>query len=247
MKTRTVLAALTGLLLVPATTAGQDFEGSITYRMEGMGQGGQVVHHVKGRNTRMEFNANGQTMAMITDFDGSKMIILMPEQKQWMDMKAMQDRMAGMMGNAAANAAEQAANADPADFDITATGQKETIAGHECEHYIYKTDDSEVDVCAAKGMGWYFGSSGMSGGMGGMMGRGRGNERPSNMPGMSNAQLEKWRAIYADGFFPLKVVSSGPSGGMTMVVTSIEKKSLPESLFAPPSDYTEMKMPGGSE
>jgi hypothetical protein len=246
MKASTLLTALAGLAL-PLGLAGQDFEGSITYRMEGMGENGQIVHHVKGRNTRMEFTAQGQTMAMITDFDGSKMIMLMPSQKQWMDMKAMQERMAAMMGNAMSQAEEESARADPANFDIVATGQKETIAGHECEHYVYKTDDSEVDVCAAKGMGWYLGSGagGGMGAMGGMMGRGRGNERSSAVPGLSNAQLDKWREMYADGFFPLKVESKSPNGGMTMIVTSIERKSLPESLFAPPPDYTEMKMPGG--
>jgi hypothetical protein len=246
MKASTVLTALAGLVM-PLGLAGQDFEGSVTYRMEGMGENGQIVHHVKGRNTRMEFTAQGQTMAMITDFDGSKMIMLMPSQKQWMDMKAMQERMAAMMGNATTQAEEEAAKADPANFDIVATGQKETIAGHECEHYVFKTDDSEVDVCAAKGMGWYLGSGagGGMGAMGGMMGRGRGNERSSGVPGLSNAQLGKWREMYADGFFPLKVESKSPSGGMTMIVTSIERKSLPDSLFAPPPDYTEMKMPGG--
>jgi hypothetical protein len=51
--------------------------------------------------------------------------------------------------------------------------------------------------------------------------------------------------MYKDGFFPLKVTASGPQGGIMLEVTSIEKKSLPASLFAPPADYTEMKMPGG--
>jgi hypothetical protein len=212
-----------------------------------MGQNGQIVHYVKGENTRMEFSAGGQTMAMITNVAGSKMIMLMPSQKQWMDMKAMQERMAGMMGNAM-GAAGQESDADPTEFDITATGRKETIAGQECEHYIYKADDSEVDVCAAKGMGWYFGAGSAAltgGGMAGMMGRGRGNGSGGGVPGLTNAQLEKWRSMYKDGFFPLKVTASGPQGGIMLEVTSIEKKSLPASLFAPPADYTEMKMPGG--
>ncbi|MGH7502501.1 MAG: DUF4412 domain-containing protein [Longimicrobiales bacterium] len=242
MSVRPILAALAGLLIVPAVATAQEFEGSITYQMEGLGQSARIVHHVKGRNARMEFNADGQTMAMITDFDGSKMIMLMPARKQWMDMKAVQEQMAGMMGEMR-NAAAEAAAADPSEFDIRATGQMETIAGHECEHFVYNTGEGEVDVCAAKGMGWYFGSGGMSGGMGGMMGRA--SNEGASVPGMSNAQVEKWKAMYADGFFPLKVVSMSPSGSVTMVVTSIEKKSLDASLFAPPSDYTEMKMPRG--
>ena len=247
MKNMTGLTAIAGLLL-PVALVGQDFEGSVTYRMEGRGQNGQIVHHVKDGNARMEFSANGQTMAMITNFDASKIILLMPSEKQWIDMKAMQERMAGMMGNAMGGAAEASAS-DPADFDIVPTGQKETIAGHECEHYIYKSDDSEVDVCAAKGMGWYFGAGSASatmGGLGALMGRGRGNQSIGGVPGLTNAQMEKWRSLYKDGFFPLKVTSTGPQGGISLVVTNIEKKSLPASLFAPPADYTEMKMPGGN-
>lgn len=241
MKAMTAFTTLAAAVLLPVPAVGQSFEGTVTYRMEGMGQNGQIVHHVKDRNTRLEFSAGGQTMAMLMNADDSKVIMLMPAQKQWVDVNAMQERMASMMGN---RGAAQSENANEGRLDIEPTGQKETIAGQECEHYLYKSAEAEVDVCAAKGMGWYMGAgAGAGGGLGQMMGRGRGNDGPG-MPNLSDAQIRQLREMFTDGFFPLKVVSTSPQGSMTLVATSIERKTLPASLFAPPSDYTEMKMPG---
>ena len=51
--------------------------------------------------------------------------------------------------------------------------------------------------------------------------------------------------LFADGFFPLKVVNT-EKGKKEVVLeaTRVEKKALEASLFVPPPDYTEMKMPG---
>jgi hypothetical protein len=50
--------------------------------------------------------------------------------------------------------------------------------------------------------------------------------------------------LFADGFFPLKVVNT-EHGKKEVVLeaTRVEKKPLDASLFVPPPDYKEMKMP----
>lgn len=104
------------------------------------------------------------------------------------------------------------------------TGKKETIAGHECEHAnITDPTGTVVDACLAKGLGSFMGMGG-PGGRGGPRGGGTG-----------------W-AEQLGNVFPLKVVQDGR---VEMLVTSIEKKSLDDSLFTVPSGYQKMGMPGG--
>ena len=54
------------------------------------------------------------------------------------------------------------------------------------------------------------------------------------------------RALAGKDLFPLRVVGLDRSGKETfrMEVTSIEKQTLPDSLFVPPADYTKMDMGG---
>lgn len=107
------------------------------------------------------------------------------------------------------------------------TGKKETIAGHECEHAnITDPTGTVVDACLAKDLGSFMGM----GGPGGRRGRGR---RGGGAAG--------W-AEHLGNVFPLKVVRDGR---VEMLVTSIEKKSLDDSLFTVPSGYQKMGMPGG--
>ncbi len=109
--------------------------------------------------------------------------------------------------------------------DIDWTGQTETIAGHECEHATVTTDGKTTDVCLAKDLGTFVP---MSGGMGGRGGRGRGGNGAG------------WERHLGRGF-PLKVAHDGQ---VQMVVTSIEEKSLDDSLFTVPDGYRKMSMPG---
>jgi hypothetical protein len=52
--------------------------------------------------------------------------------------------------------------------------------------------------------------------------------------------------LYKDGFFPLRISElKGGQPKLKMLATKIEPKSVDASVFQVPSDYTEMKMPGG--
>ena len=212
------------------------FEGIVAYRMPAKGGAGELTQMYKGTKTRTEVSDGKQTTAMIMDMTAGTMTVLMPPQKQYMvmDMKKMGQGLGGLLGmgkghkDTGSNAAGAAAMPK-----ITATGRKETIAGHECEYYVMG-DKGETEVCSAKGLGMFMmGQSPMGGGSASL----------AAVAAMSaNPDAVK---LFADGFFPLKVVNvKGGKNEVVMEATRVERKTLEASLFVPPPDYTEMKMPG---
>jgi hypothetical protein len=209
------------------------FEGVVAYKMAGKGAGAEMTQMYKGTKSRTEINSGGQTTAMIMDMAAGTMMVLMPPQKAYMvmDMKKMEG-LAGMFGKGKKDTGA-GGGAVSALASIKATGRKDTIAGHACEYYVMG-EKGEAEVCSAKGLGMFMmGQSPMGGAM-------------SSLAALAalgtNADAAK---MFADGFFPLKVVNT--EGGKKEVVieaTRVEKKSLDASLFVPPPDYKEMKMPG---
>jgi uncharacterized protein DUF4412 len=212
------------------------FEGVVAYKMGGKSGMGELTQMYKGTRTRMEMSDGKQTTAMIMDMTAGTMTVLMPPQKQYMvmDMKKMGQGLGGLLGMGKGNKDTGAgAGGTAAMPKITATGLKETIAGHECEYYVMG-DKAETEVCSAKGLGMFMmGQSPMGGGTAAL----------AALAAMStNPDAVK---LFADGFFPLKVVNvKGGKNEVVMEATRVEKKTLEASLFVPPPDYTEMKMPG---
>jgi hypothetical protein len=225
---RTILPVAAILALPVAGAAQQPFEGSVTYRMQSSGQTITMVHHVRGENIRVDMEAAGQSISVISDMKGTRQLMVMHGMRQYMDAAAMQQRMGGGAG-AGAGAVS------PADIDIKATGRKDTIAGHQCEYYIVTSQGQEVEICAASGLGWYFAGGAPSG-----PGSRGGNQ---GVPGLSNAQQAEWQRKFANGFFPLKVSVKDPTP-LTMEVTEISRKSVDAGLFQPPAGYTEMRIGG---
>lgn len=101
----------------------------------------------------------------------------------------------------------------PAAPEIVKTGKMDKVAGYDCEHWTIKTGQMG-DMDAC-----------VAKGLGQFVGGGRG------MGGMNRA--------FGD-MFPLKV--SGANGTM-LEVTSIEKKSLGDDMFAPPAGFTKVDPP----
>jgi hypothetical protein len=228
---RSSLLPLMTVIALPLTAAAQKpFEGSVTYRVQAAGQAMTMTHHVKGEDVRMDMETMGQSVSVITDLNASRQIMVMHGMRQYMDAGAMQRRMGSMRGGAGA---ATDAGVSIADLNITATGRKDRIAGHDCEYYSFTSSGSQVEICAAKGLGWYFAPAGTPGG--------RGAGQP--IPGLSNAQRAQWQSIYADGFFPLKI-STGNAGELTMEVTEITRRTLDSSMFQLPAGYTEMRIGG---
>jgi hypothetical protein len=218
---------------VAAVAQAEGFEGIVAYKMPAKGSAGELTQMYKGTKTRTEVSDGKQTTAMIMDMTAGTMTVLMPPQKQYMvmDMKKMGQGLGGLLGMGHKDTGSTGGTA--AMPKITATGRKETIAGHECEYYVMG-DKGETEICSAKGLGMFMmGQSPMGGGVAAL----------AALAAMStNPDAVK---LFADGFFPLKVVNvKGGKNEVVMEATRVEKKTLDASLFVPPPDYKEMKMPG---
>jgi hypothetical protein len=210
------------------------FEGVVAYKMAGKGAGAEMTQMYKGLKSRTEISSGGQTNAMIMDLAAGTMTVLMPPQKTYMvmDMKKMGQGLGGLLGRGHKDGGS-GAGAPPTMPKITATGRKETIAGHECEYYVMG-DKGEAEVCSAKGLGMF------------MMGQSPMGGAVSSMASLAALATNSDAAkLFADGFFPLKMVSTEHGKReVVMEATRVEKKALDASLFVPPPDYKEMKMPG---
>jgi hypothetical protein len=213
--------AVLPLALAPAAGAAQvDFEGLIAYDVNMGGMNMQITQMVKGALIRQEMQGPMGDVVSITDTDALVVTTLIPAQKMYMrmDMKAMMEQ--------AAAQASQMKPPEPADFK--STGENETIAGHECEHYEFTRDGTSLDICVAQGLGFVpFMSMGNQG------------------AGMSHAtSVEEWKKRFPNGFLPLRMSVTAQGQSMTMRATSIDRKSLGADLFKVPDGYTQMGGPG---
>jgi hypothetical protein len=226
MRTTLTTAAF---LLIPWSLAAQGrFEGAVTYRVTGERGAADMTWSVKGSKTRVDMSGmGGQEMYLLMETGSGTFTSVMPGHRMYMtmDLRAMAQRM------------EQGEHAHTAPPTITATGETETIAGRTCENYLVG-DEPKVEICAAKGMGFFMAPQGP-------MGRGRG-PMASLGPLQELAQDPQYAQLFAEGFFPLRVTSlEGGERRVMMEATRIEARALDDSLFAIPAGYTEMKMGEG--
>jgi hypothetical protein len=232
--TRTVLMLCLGLTSVVSAQSGA-FEGVVVYKMNGNGESVEMTQMYKGTKSRTEINSKGQTAAMIMDLSTGSMTTLIPAQKMYMVMDFR--KMGQALRGAAPSKAEQGARTAGAQGqvpNIKATGRTEVVAGHTCEWYVMG-EKGDTEVCSAKGLGFFmFGQSPMGG---------RGSSSMGALAALgANADYLK---LFKDGFFPLKMTQDARGKNqVVMEATKVEQTSLDASLFVPPPDYTEMKMPG---
>lgn len=228
-----VIRAVTLTLLVtagPALAQAQAFEGVVDWKMKGDRGAMEMVQMYKGGVVRTEVSGGGYGAVML--MDGSTMTTIMPEQKMYMtmDLKKMAGQMAGQMQGMRHDSAGRAASTK-----ITDEGTSQTIAGHTCKNYLVG-DAQDVEMCVAKGLGYFMFGSGPMGSHGPGGGGGGGAAELAANP--------EWAKVFKDGFFPLKVSNvKGSSREMVMEATKIEPKVLDPSLFKVPDGYSEMKLP----
>jgi hypothetical protein len=216
--------ALTVLCSMPAAA---QFEGNITWQV---GDKGMVLNQTyKGSMVRTDMTgSNGRSGTMIMDASAKVMTMIMDERKMYMTMDLKDaGKMEGM---------EHAAHQPP---KITDTGKSETVAGRTCEVYEVETTGDKpetLQVCAAKGMGFFIGGDSP-------MARGQGGDRATMSAIAANPEFAK---LYKEGFFPLRIDRMEKGQPKTvMLATKVEPKSVDASLFKVPADYTEMKIPAG--
>lgn len=164
------------LALAAAPLAAQTFEGVVSLTLTSERGPMPLEYQIKDGKIRLEMSGGGMQMGMIIDPAAKKMLMIVPQQRMYME----QD-LAESMGSM-----EQRAGAGRG--SVTRTGRTETIAGFKCEHItITDATGSANDACVTSELGAAF-QFPMGGGM---MGRGRG-AAPAWAAGLENA-------------FPLKV------------------------------------------
>ncbi|MBA2292614.1 MAG: DUF4412 domain-containing protein [Gemmatimonadales bacterium] len=112
--------------------------------------------------------------------------------------------------------------------ELKKLGTSQVVAGMKCADWeLTMKNEAPVRMCLTDGMGRFM--------MMDITGRGR--------PGAQS--MPKWaKRIYEDKLFPLKVWSG--ENDVAFEVTSVERKAIPASIFAVPSDYMDMsQMMGG--
>lgn len=139
---RTLLAFAFCLAWVPASagTAGS-FEGEVDYHVLSQGKPDQDVHYlVNGSKIRLDILSQSRLQSLLMDLTTSKMVMLMPEQKMYVDM-----------------AAPDAKNGPKAETQgkVTRTGKADEILGKKVEEWIYEGQDGKASIWAARGMGHF--------------------------------------------------------------------------------------------
>jgi len=153
-----------------------------------------------------------------------KSLVLMPEEEMYMDLdNSLFSKIAGMSGM------DKEENEKPEKFDMDKykTGKIKSILDYECHQWIF-TEEEEEDKVEA----WVTDELGNFMLMQSPMGAGY-------SPGWSSS-------VKNNGFFPLLVITTDEDGEekSRFEATEVDKKSLDDGLFGPPSNYNEMKIPG---
>lgn len=222
MKLLLRLFAVGTLLTAASSFAASAFEGKVSLAMSAGKKTGQTMNYsIKGQKLRMDMEAEGNSVASITDLAKMEMLMLMPEEKMYMVMpiKKPIEQAIGKQGESTA--------------DIEVTGKTETILGYKCSQILVKDKGVVTEMWVAEGLGVFMGMG--NGGGGGLLGGRKGG-----------ANAAKWEeALKGKGGFPLRVISRDAKGkeSFRMEATKIEPGTLPDSLFLPPAGYEKFQMP----
>ena len=222
-----IFSFITALIVFASFTsflAQDQFEGKIKFKIAHDGDEMFMDYFIKGGNLRMEMGENAEAVFIKNE---DKSIVLMPEEKMYMDLdNSLFSKIPGMAGM---NNEDDDEAEDEEEFDIEKykTGKTKTIQGYECHQWIIsdEDDDEEIEAWVTDELGnFMFMQSPMGGGY---------------SPGWSSS-------IKNRGFFPMLVITRDEDGeeNSRFEATEVKKESLSDKLFAPPADFSEMKIPG---
>jgi hypothetical protein len=217
MKTLLSLALLATTLFTSASVTAKAFEGTIQMTMsDGSGQPRPLAYSIKQGLVRTDIQAEGMMATAILNFAKDEMIMLMPGQPMYMVMPLK-------------SSASKATGQNVEQSTLENTGMKEKILGYECTKYLVRSKEGITEIWATEELGEFMG---LGGGMSGPMGKG-------------NAPSGWEKALVGKSFFPLRVVSNtGKKEKFRLETTAVERKSLPDSHFAPPAGYQKFDMGG---
>ncbi len=217
------IAAIIILLIFTAVInnfAQSDFEGKVIMNVKSDDKETNINFLVKGNKTLIQM-ADEEKANMIMDSKDKKMIIIMPEQKMYMEMDMnMMKGLASKMGKS-----DQSEKAGKKDGDFEMTGETKKINGYDCEKWVYTDDNgAKTEAWMTKELGNFMGFS-----------------NP-----MMNDEATSWqKKIEGQGYFPMLAIHYDDDGEVesSMEVKSVEKKSLDASMFEVPAGYKKFSMP----
>jgi Domain of unknown function (DUF4412) len=211
------------ICFIPIKSFSQSFEGKIVMQISSKDQDEpQVIdYYCKGSKIRFESKSSGGGAGtMVLDTKDNNALIIIPQQKMYMTYSYK-----NALG-AASDTLKNKIKEEMEKGDIKITGETKDINGFKCEKWIFKDDEGK------SGEAW--------------MTKGIGNFFFFSNPMRPDRNEPEWQQkLTNEGYFPMMVISKDADGSVEskMEVTSIEKKSLDESLFTPPADYKKMDIP----
>ncbi|MFI5357244.1 MAG: DUF4412 domain-containing protein [Opitutales bacterium] len=218
MKTLVRLVLQLSALLCAGAISAHAFEGTVHMTISnGQGETHQLAYSLKNGLTRIDINvSDNRTASAILDLAKDEMIVLMPGQPFYMTMSIK-------------HSVEQAVGQAADEVTLEKTAATTRILGYPCTKYLSKSKDGVTEIWATDQLGGFSGLGNMLGGP---------RSRASKAPGWE-------KAVVGKDFFPLRVISSSSrNGNLSLEVTAVEPKSLPDSLFAPPPGSRKFDMGG---
>lgn len=187
---------------------------TIVQEVHGAGANGQMTVNVKGDKARVDVSPQ---VTMIMDGKSGEMTTMMNDQKKFTRLSA--DAVRAMQGNAASS--------PPRATKLTPTQNHEQINGIDTTEYTFETPQYKASYWIATN---YPDSAAIMADM----------QRLSNQAwGPASVGTPNYRDFPG---IPLRTKLTIAKAEVLSTVKSISRESLPDSLFVPPKDFTEMKM-----
>jgi len=206
-------------LALPWALSAETFEGKVSMSMtSGAKDATQTMDFsIKEGYMRIDMTTpKGPPTAVIMDSKNQQMLILMVQQRMYMVQPIPQP--------GAAQSPAPSANA--AHTSLQETGVKETILGYECTKYVVARAEGTAEIWVTDQLGSFMGLYHGGG------------------PGHRPQEAQAWEgALKGKNFFPMRVVTTtNGKGTFRLQVTSVEKTSLPDSLFAAPDGWRKLDL-----
>ncbi|WP_394826588.1 DUF4412 domain-containing protein [Pendulispora albinea] len=216
---RTLCVPLVLLGAFGCKKSGADFEGEIALQIQRPNSSGsEMVFSTSGGRVRLDSSVDGKHSHAIVR-PGGKALLVMDEAQSWLEMD---------MQKAAAAMATADPNGAPG---VRKTGEKETIAGRECEIWkIQHANGKRTETCITEGLAAFD--------FGALLPGASLLRPPASTPEAANEVRTK-------KMFPLRSIEFDPFGKelSRMVVTRIEAKKIDDSKFEVPANYKKFERP----
>ncbi|MGD0337940.1 MAG: DUF4412 domain-containing protein [Bacteroidota bacterium] len=212
------------VLVISSLPAWSQFEGTFTTTTTGTREGNTPFSitqevSIKGKKIRSAMTAPGEQMgSLIIIFRGDKgrVITILDQAKVYMELSI--KTIEEMMKNF------------PHDTNmvtVTRTGKKQKILGYNCEQIILQEGEATIDIWGTSELTFL-------------------RKAMQTMSEVQKQKVPQWsKELDKLQVFPMKTIINAQGTNAEMTVTSIQRKSLPESIFNVPAGYKKQDLPAG--